>query len=43
MGLHMEGQFEGATKMCEGYMWRLMRKHDQKVYKVHVESHKIQI
>ena len=24
MGLHMEGHLIGVTKMCEGYMWRLI-------------------
>ena len=28
-----------AAKMCEGYMWRSFRKHNQKAYKLHMECH----
>ena len=37
MCLHMEDHFVGATKTWGDYMWRLFRKHDQKVCKLHVE------
>ena len=38
--LHVKGQMVSMTKICEGYTWRLLRKHDQKAYKLHVECHK---
>ena len=40
MGLHMEGHLIGATKMCEGFTWRLTGNMTKKVYKLHVECHK---